>query len=106
MKKKKRNFVALVIKHYATKVYGGVDVYIHILFNLGTRCRFTPGIHLTGDWVGPRTGLEDVERRKFLTLEGLELRTLRRTASRYTELSRLQLFVVHVLTSSTPLATL
>jgi hypothetical protein len=50
--------------------------------------------------VGPRTGLDDVESRKFLTLPGLELQTLRRPASRYTELSRLQLFVVHVLKSS------
>jgi hypothetical protein len=28
--------------------------------------------------VGPRTGLDDVEKRKFLTLPGLELRPLRR----------------------------
>jgi hypothetical protein len=28
--------------------------------------------------MGPRTGLDDVERRKFLTLPGLELRTLGR----------------------------
>jgi hypothetical protein len=30
--------------------------------------------------VGPRTGLEDVEKRKFLTLSGLKLRPLRRPA--------------------------
>jgi hypothetical protein len=30
--------------------------------------------------VGPRTGLDDVEKRKFLTLPGLELRPLRRPA--------------------------
>jgi hypothetical protein len=36
-----------------------------------------PGTHWIGDWVGPRAGL-DVEKRKFLTLQGLELRPLGR----------------------------
>jgi hypothetical protein len=45
--------------------------------------RFTPGesapgTHWTGGWVGPRTGLDDVEKRKFLTLPGLELLPLSR----------------------------
>jgi hypothetical protein len=40
--------------------------------------RFTPGerapgTHWIGDWVGPRTGLDDVERRKILPLPGLKL---------------------------------
>jgi hypothetical protein len=40
--------------------------------------RFTPGerapfTHWVGGWVGPRAGLGDVERRKFLTLPRLEL---------------------------------
>jgi hypothetical protein len=38
--------------------------------------------------MGPRTGLDDVKRRKFLTLPGLELQHLpavQRVASRYTE---------------------
>jgi hypothetical protein len=44
--------------------------------------RFTPegrvpGTHWIGGWVDPRAGL-DVEKRKFLTLPGLELRTLGR----------------------------
>jgi hypothetical protein len=43
--------------------------------------RFTPGerapgTHWIGGWVGPRPGLNDVEKRKFLTLPGLELRPL------------------------------
>jgi hypothetical protein len=47
--------------------------------------RFTPGktvpvTHWIGGWVGPRTGLDDVERRTFLTLPGLELRPLCRPA--------------------------
>jgi hypothetical protein len=48
-------------------------------------CRFTPGeraqvIHWTGVWVGPRAGLDGVEKRKFLTLPGLELRPFGRPA--------------------------
>jgi hypothetical protein len=35
--------------------------------------RFTPGTQWIGGWVGPRTGLDDAEKRKFLTLPGLEL---------------------------------
>jgi hypothetical protein len=35
-----------------------------------------PGIHWIGGWVGPRTGLDDVEKRKFLPLPELELRPL------------------------------
>jgi hypothetical protein len=40
--------------------------------------RFTPGTHWIGGWVGPITGLDDVEKIKFLTLPGLELRPLGR----------------------------
>jgi hypothetical protein len=48
-------------------------------------CRFTPGergpgTRWIGGWVGPRTGLDDVEKNKFLTLPGLELRPLGRPA--------------------------
>jgi hypothetical protein len=31
-----------------------------------------PGTHWIGGWVGHRTGLDDVEKRKFLTPPGLE----------------------------------
>jgi hypothetical protein len=39
---------------------------------------FTPGervpsTHWIGGWVGPRAGLNDLEKRKFLTLPGLKL---------------------------------
>jgi hypothetical protein len=37
-----------------------------------------PGTHWIGVWVGPRAGLDDVEKRKFLTLPRNELRPLRR----------------------------
>jgi hypothetical protein len=38
--------------------------------------RFTPGTHWIGGWVDPRAGMDNVEKRKFLTLPGLELRPL------------------------------
>jgi hypothetical protein len=40
----------------------------------------TLGIHWMGDWVGPITGLDAVEKRKFLPLLGLEPRPLCRPA--------------------------
>jgi hypothetical protein len=64
------------------KAYGGVDVQIHIFLTLALvvgewsashPCRFTPrervpGTRWIGGWVGSRTGLDDVQKRKFLTL--------------------------------------
>jgi hypothetical protein len=35
-----------------------------------------PGTHWIGGWVNPRAGLDDVEKKQFLTLPGLELRPL------------------------------
>jgi hypothetical protein len=40
----------------------------------------SPGTHSIGGRRGPRAGLDDVEKGKFLTLPGLELRPLRRPA--------------------------
>jgi hypothetical protein len=42
--------------------------------------RFTPGTHWIGDWVNLRAGLDGLEKRKFLTLQGLELQPLGRPA--------------------------
>jgi hypothetical protein len=67
-----------------------VDVWIQIFltsvlvggkWSASRPCRFTPGekalgTHWVGGWVGPRADLDDVEKTKFLTLPGLELRTL------------------------------
>jgi hypothetical protein len=39
-----------------------------------------PDTQWIGGWVGLRAGLDDVEKRKFLTLSGLELRPLGRSA--------------------------
>jgi hypothetical protein len=50
--------------------------------------KIAPGTHWKVGWVGPRTSLDNVEKRKFLALQGLELRPLcrpARIASRYTD---------------------
>jgi hypothetical protein len=76
------------------KVYVGVDVQIRIFLTstlvggewfTSRPGRFTsgeraPGTHWIGGWVDLRAGLDDLEKRKFLTLPGLELRSLCRSA--------------------------
>jgi hypothetical protein len=76
------------------KEYGEIYVQIHIFltsalvgreWSASRPCCFTPGektpgTQWIGGWVGPRAGLDDVEKRKFLTLPGLELRLLGRPA--------------------------
>jgi hypothetical protein len=44
-----------------------------------------PGTHWIGGWVGPRAGLDDVGKRKFLILLELELRHLAHPAHSYTD---------------------
>jgi hypothetical protein len=72
------------------KTYRGVDVYIHVFLTselVGGEWsalhpgHFTPGTHCIGNCVSPRASLDDVEKRKFLTLPGLEVRLLGRPAS-------------------------
>jgi hypothetical protein len=69
------------------KTYGGVDVQIHIFltsalagseWSASRPGRLTPGerahgTHWIGGWVGPRAGLDDVKKGKFLVLPGLQL---------------------------------
>jgi hypothetical protein len=76
------------------KAYVGVDVYIHIFltsalvggeWSASRPGRFTPGesapgTHWIGGWVNLRAGQDDLEKRRFLTLPGLELRPLCRPA--------------------------
>jgi hypothetical protein len=72
------------------KKYEGVDVEHHVfltsaLVGVSLSDRLTSGGRVrgprfVGGWVGPRVGLNDLEKRKFLTLEGLELRILGRPA--------------------------
>jgi hypothetical protein len=68
------------------KTYGGLDVYIRVFLTsalVGGEWsdsrpgRFTPGTHWIGGWVDPRAGLDDLEKRQFLTLPGLEIRPFR-----------------------------
>jgi hypothetical protein len=51
-------------------------------FTLGERA---PGTHWVGGWVDPRARLDDVEKRKFLTLQELEIRpsVIQPVAGRY-----------------------
>jgi hypothetical protein len=67
----------------------GVDVQIHIFltsapvggeWSTSRLDRFTPATHWLGGWVDLRAGLDDLEKRKFLTPPGLELRLLVRPA--------------------------
>jgi hypothetical protein len=72
------------------KTYGGVDIQVQIFltsalvgggWSTSRSGRFTPeetvpGTACIGGWVGPRASLDDVEKRKFLTLLGCELRPL------------------------------
>jgi hypothetical protein len=79
------------------KIYGGVDVQIHVFltstlvggeWSASRLSHFTPGerasgTHWIGDWVGYRTDLDDVERRKVLPLPGIKLSAVHPVASRY-----------------------
>jgi hypothetical protein len=59
------------------KAYGGVDVYIHVFlpsvlvgceWSASRPGRSNPFAHWIESWVAPSDGLNDVEKRKFLTL--------------------------------------
>jgi hypothetical protein len=72
------------------KTYGGVDVYIHIFLTSAlirgewsasrpgrlTPGKRTPSTHWIGGWVDHRASLDDMKKRKFLTLLGLKLQPL------------------------------
>jgi hypothetical protein len=69
--------VGVLIHIFLTSTLAGGQASRPGLFNPGERAH---GTHLIGGWVDPRTGLDDVEKRKFLTLPGLEFRSLGRLA--------------------------
>jgi hypothetical protein len=65
------------------KMYGEVDVYIHVFLTLvlveaewptSRSGYFIHGTHWIGGWVDPMASLDAAEKIKFLTLLGLELR--------------------------------
>jgi hypothetical protein len=76
------------------KAYGGVDVQIRVSLTsalvggerLGSRSSlFTPGESVPstpsiGELAGPRAGLDNSEKLKFVTFPGLEIGTLSRSA--------------------------
>jgi hypothetical protein len=76
------------------KAYVGVNVYIHIFlisalvgseWSTSRPGRFTPGerapcAHWIEGWVDLRAGLDNLEKRQFLTPLGLKLRLLGRPA--------------------------
>jgi hypothetical protein len=76
-------------EHYAMKAYGGVDVWIHGYFtsvlvggewSAARSGHFTAASHWREAGVGPRGGLDDMEKWEFLPLPGLELLSLHRPA--------------------------
>jgi hypothetical protein len=72
------------------KAYGSGCIDPHLLTSALVGGNFTPrplyprgkspGTHWIGGWVDLRAGLDDLEKRKFLTLPGLKLRPLGRPA--------------------------
>jgi hypothetical protein len=71
------------------KTYGGVDVLIHIFltsalaggeWSASRFGRFNNGTHSLGVCVGPRAGLDGLQKRKSLTLPGLDFWPFGRSA--------------------------
>jgi hypothetical protein len=79
-------------RHYAMKTFGDSDCIYSRFLDLSSSLKrvvsFTPlplhpspllgFTHWIGGWVSPRTGLDDMEKRKFCTLPRLELWSLGR----------------------------
>jgi hypothetical protein len=59
------------------KAYGGPLHWLEVSGQLHSPAY---GTHWIGGWVDPRAGLDDVEKRKFMTLPGFQLRPLGRPA--------------------------
>jgi hypothetical protein len=64
------------------KTYGGVEIHVFLTSALAggewSASRpgpSIPGTHWIGVWMGLIAGLDDVEKREFLTLPGLELQS-------------------------------
>jgi hypothetical protein len=81
------------LKHYYTmKTYGGMDPQIHVFLTSALGGVFRPGrfnpwerafcTNWIGDLAGPRTGMDNMDRRKILPIAGLKLRTFGRPPRR------------------------
>jgi hypothetical protein len=75
------------LHHVGVLVRKAGGMYRSTFFILAVAGHCTPGTHCTGGSVGPTTGLNDVEKRKFLPLKKLELRpsAVQPVTSRYTD---------------------
>jgi hypothetical protein len=86
---------AQLIKHYALKIYGGVDVWSHIFFisalvggewSASRHSRFTSGekkshpTHWIGSWVVPRGALDVMEKKNLLSPPEIKSRFLNHPA--------------------------
>jgi hypothetical protein len=71
------------------KACGGVVVQIHVLLTSalvgGEWSASHKATHWIVCWMGPKTGLDVVEMRQFLTLPGLKLRFLGRAARNHAD---------------------
>jgi hypothetical protein len=63
--------VSLCLSNYALRHEG-----VWARGQLHALAALPPGTHWLGGWVDPRAGPDDVEKRKFLILQALELRPL------------------------------
>jgi hypothetical protein len=72
-------------KHYAMNAYGGSGCIDPRFYDLGNSAR---GTHLIEGWVGPRGGLDDMEKCKFLPLwdSNPYPSVIQPVVSRYTEI--------------------
>jgi hypothetical protein len=92
--KMKSKITPVLTKHHAMNTYGGggyldphflTSALVRGEWSASRHFRFTSGERDPGNlWIGgrvdPNSGLNNVEKRKFLTLTGLELRPLGRPA--------------------------
>jgi hypothetical protein len=80
----KVRFFLCLTKHYDMKAFL-TSALVGGYWPAPRSCRFTtgeraPSTHWIGSWVGPRAGLDEVEKQEFMTLPGLELEPLARPA--------------------------
>jgi hypothetical protein len=73
--------LCLTNKHYVMKAHGSGGEWSTSRPGRFTHGERAAGTHRIGSWIDLRAGLDDLEKRTFLILPGLELRSLGRPAS-------------------------